>query len=82
MNDQELFEEARDRILDVMTLLADKGAKDTQLALCAMLVPILHCAHDCAPNANAVRQMINSSNKLAKQMSEGANEKPPVKNYR
>lgn len=74
MSDHELFEEARERILDVMTLLSQRGADNTELALCAMMVPILHCAHDCAPSASHVRRMINSSNKLARELSEGGGE--------
>lgn len=50
-NELELFEVAREKILDVMESLSDMGEHDTQLALCAMMVPILHCAHDCAPSA-------------------------------
>ena len=71
MSDHELLEEARDRILDVMALLACKGAENTELILFAMMVPILHCAHDCAPSAKDVRRMINAANKLARQISEG-----------
>ena len=69
-NDVELFEVAREKILDVMESLSDMGAHDTQLALCAMMVPILHCAHDCAPSAKDVRWMINAANKLARQLSD------------
>ncbi len=71
MNDHELLEEARDRIFDVMALLACKGAENTELILCSMMVPILHCAHDCAPSASHVRGMINAANKLARELSEG-----------
>lgn len=71
MNDRELFEVARELILDVMESLADKGVDDTPLALCAMMVPILHCAHDCSPSASEVRRMINASNKLARELSDG-----------
>ena len=70
MSDQELFEVARESILDVMESLSDKGADDTPLTLCAMLVPILHCAHDCSPSASEVRRMINASNKLARDLSD------------
>ena len=70
MSDHELFEVARKLILDVMESLSEKGADDTPLALCAMMVPILHCAHDCSPNASEVRRLINASNKLARELSE------------
>ena len=70
MSDHELFEVARELILDVMESLADKGADDTPLALCAMMVPILHCAHDCAPSASEVRRLINAANRLARDLSE------------
>lgn len=69
-NELELFEVAREKILDVMESLSDMEPRDTQLALCAMMVPILHCAHDCAPSAKDVRWMINASNKLARQLSD------------
>jgi hypothetical protein len=71
MSDQELFEVARELILDVMESLSDKGAHNTPMALCAMMVPILHCAHDCSPSASEVRRLINASNKLARELSEG-----------
>ena len=70
MSDHELFEVARELILDVMESLSDSGAENTPLALCAMMVPILHCAHDCSPNASEVRRMINASNKLARDLSD------------
>jgi len=70
MSDQELFEVARELILDVMESLSDNGADNTPLALCAMMVPILHCAHDCSPSASEVRRLINASNKLARELSE------------
>jgi hypothetical protein len=70
MNDQELFEVARELILGVMETLDQKGAEDTPLTLCAMLVPILHCAHDCSPSASEVRRLINASNKFARDLSE------------
>ena len=71
MSDQELFEVARELILDVMESLSDEGAHNTPMALCAMMVPILHCAHDCSPSASEVRRLINASNKLARELSEG-----------
>jgi hypothetical protein len=70
MNDQELFEVARELILDAMETLDQKGAEDTPLTLCAMLVPILHCAHDCSPSASEVRRLINAANKFARDLSE------------
>jgi hypothetical protein len=70
MSDHELFEVARELILDVMESLADKGVGDTPLALCAMMVPILHCAHDCSPSASEVRRLINAANKFARDLSE------------
>jgi hypothetical protein len=70
MNDQELFEVARELILGVMETLDQKGAEDTPLTLCAMLVPILHCAHDCSPSASEVRRLINAANRFARDLSE------------
>ena len=71
MSDHELFEVSRELILNVIETLWDKGADNTPLTLCAMLVPILHCAHDCSPSASEVRRLINASNKLARELSEG-----------
>ncbi len=71
MNDQELFDVARELILDVMESLFEKGAESTPLSLCAMMVPILHCAHDCSPSASEVRRLVNAANRLAKDLSEG-----------
>ena len=69
MNEQKLFEVARNEILDVMQLLSEMGADNTPLALCAMLVPILHCAHDCSPSAYELNRLIDAANELAGELS-------------
>ncbi len=71
MSDQELFEVARELIMDAMESLYEKGADDTPLSLCALMVPILHCAHDCSSSASEVRRLINAANRFARDLSEG-----------
>lgn len=70
MTDKEiLFETAREKILDVMESLA-KIESNTPAGLIAMLVPILQCAHDCAPSDKEVTQLIEYANQWGKELSE------------
>lgn len=65
-----LFQEAREKILDLMESLS-KMEHPVPTTLFAMMVPILMCAHDTAPSDEAVTKLIEIANRLAKELSEG-----------